>query len=143
FLFFATFPTPDASALEQRRAAPPRQTASSPAPPSALGAATQAASARPNAGSKRITAYTLSPELYQKAKTLGRIRFSFRLFSFFYGLFVLWFILQRRYSAMFRDWAESASRKRYVQVLIYGPVLILSMALFYLPLDLFSESLFK
>jgi len=93
--------------------------------------------------SKRITAYTLPPELYQKAKTLGRIRFSFRLFSFFYGLFVLWFILQRRYSAMFRDWAESASRKRYVQVLIYGPVLILSMALFYLPLDLFSESLFK
>ena len=97
----------------------------------------------PNAVSKRITAYTLSPELYRKAKTLGRIRFSFRLFSFFYGVFVLWFILERRYSARFRDWAESASRKRYLQVLIYVPLLIATMALLQLPLDLFNEILFK
>src|SRR5437762_8764092 len=93
--------------------------------------------------SKRITAYTLPPELYQKAKTLGRIRFSFRLFSFFYGLFVLWFILERRYSAKFRDWAESASRKRYLQVVIYVPLLIVTIALLQLPLDLFNEILFK
>src|SRR5258705_10648876 len=94
FLFFATFVTQDASALEQRSAVPPPQTASSPTPPgSAGGAATQAANAMPKAGPKRITAYTLSPELYRKAKTLGRIRFSFRLFSFFYGGAGLWFVL--------------------------------------------------
>ena len=97
----------------------------------------------PNAGPKRITAYTLSPELYRKAKTLGRIRFSFRLFSFSYGVFVLWFILERRVSAKFRDWAESTSRKRYIQVVIYVPLLIATIALLELPLDLFSEILFK
>src|SRR6266404_1760891 len=144
FLFFATFPTQGASALEQRSAVPPPQTASSPTPPgSAGGAATQAASAMPNRVPTRITAYTLPPELYRKAKTLGRIRFSFRLFSFFYGVFVLWFILARRYSAKFRDWAESASRKRYLQVVIYAPLLIVTIALLQLPLDLFNEILFK
>jgi STE24 endopeptidase len=144
FLFFATFVTQDAPALEQRRALPPPQTASSPTPSgSAGGAASQAANAMPNARPKRITAYTLSPELYRKAKTLGRIRFSFRLFSFSYGVFVLWFILERRVSAKFRDWAESASHKRYVQVVIYVPLLIVSIALLELPLDLFSEILFK
>src|SRR5437660_4437784 len=144
FLFFATFVTQDASALEQRRAVPPPQTASSPTPPgSAGGVATQAASAMPNAGPKKITAYTLSPELYRKAKTLGRIRFSFRLFSFFYGVFVLWFILKRRYSAKFRNCAESASRKRYLQVVIYVPLLMVTIALLQLPLDIFNEILFK
>ena len=144
FLFFATFLTQDASALEQRSEIPPPQTASSPTPPgSAGGAATQATSNMPNRGPKRIAAYTLSPELYRKAKTLGRIRFFFRLFSFFYGLFVLWFILERRYSAKFRDWAESASRKRYLQVVIYVPLLIVTIALLQLPLDLFNEILFK
>jgi len=91
----------------------------------------------------KIMAYTLTPELYKKAKTLGRIRFSFRLFSFFYGLFVLWFILQRRYSAKFRDCAESSSRKRYVQVGVYVPLLIGAISLLQLPLDLFNEMLFK
>ncbi len=94
-------------------------------------------------GSKKITAYTLTPELYQKAKTLGRIRFSFRLFSFFYGLFVLWFILQRHYSTKFRDWAEAASRHRFLQVLIYAPLLIGTLFLFQLPLDLFDQALYK
>jgi len=92
---------------------------------------------------KKITAYTLTPELYKKAKTLGRIRFSFRVFSFFYGLFVLWFILQRNYSATFRDWAESASRKRYLQALVYASLLIAAISLLELPLDLFNEILFK
>src|SRR5882724_4740912 len=94
FLFFATFPTQGASALEQRSAVPPPQTALSATPGgSAGGTATRTAKTLPNRAPTRITAYTLSPELYRKAKTLGRIRFSFRLFSFFYGVFVLWFVL--------------------------------------------------
>jgi len=144
FLFFATSVTQNASALEQRSAVPPPQTALSPTPPGSAGSAgMQSGSAVANAVAKRITSYTLAPELYRKAKTLGRIRFSFRLFSFFYWVFVLWFILERRASAKFRDWAESTSRKRYIQVVIYVPLLIVTIALLELPLDLFSEILFK
>src|SRR6266480_3077471 len=142
FLFVAAM-VPDASARQQRSAASP-QAASSPGPPSSAGrAAIQAPNVTVTVTPKRITAYHLSSELYRKAKTLGRIRFSFRLFSFFYGLVVLWFILQRRYSAKFRNLAESVSRKRYVQALIYVPLLILTIALLQLPLDLFNEILFK
>ena len=104
---------------------------------------TQNTSSALDGTAKKITAYTLTPELYKKAKTLGRIRFSFRLFSFLYGVFVLWFILKRRYSAKFRDWAESASRKRYLQALVYAPLLIAAISLLQLPLDLFNEILFK
>ena len=143
FLFLAAM-VPDASARQQRSAASP-QAASSPTPPGSGGRAAdiQASNVTVTVTPKRITAYHLSPELYRKAKTLGRIRFSFRLFSFFYGLVVLWFILQRRYSAQFRNLAESVSRKRYVQALIYVPLLILTIALLQLPLDLFNEILFK
>src|SRR6516225_3173260 len=59
---------------------------------------------------KHITEYTLSPELLKKAKTLGTIRFVFRLFSFFFSLFALWLILRFKWSAKFRELAERASR---------------------------------
>ena len=92
---------------------------------------------------RKITEYTLSPELARKAKTLGSIRFAFRLFSFFYALFVLWLILRSKLSAKFRDWAEAATRIRFLQALIYTPLFALAFGFLQLPLDLFSESLMK
>jgi len=92
---------------------------------------------------KRITEYRLSPELYRKAKRLGTIRFIFRLFSFFFSLLALWLILQRRWSERFRDWAETSTRFRFLQALIYTPLFALAFSLLQLPLDLFNESLLK
>src|SRR5262249_53886004 len=48
---------------------------------------------------KRITAYTLSPDLYRKAHFLGRLRFATRILGVLYGVFVPWLILQRLWSA--------------------------------------------
>src|SRR5580765_1083174 len=92
---------------------------------------------------KKITAYTLPPEVLAKAKSLARIRFAFRVFSIFYGLWMLWFILRRKYSAKFRDWAEAASRRRFLQAAIYVPLLAIAISLLSLPLDLFNQVLFK
>jgi Zn-dependent protease with chaperone function len=92
---------------------------------------------------KKISAYTLPPDLYRKAKTLARVRFSFRVFSFVYGLFLLWFILQRKYSAKFRDWAEAATSKWYLQVFVYAPLLLATIVLLNLPLELFHEEIFQ
>ena len=92
---------------------------------------------------KKITAYTLPPEVLAKAKSLARIRFAFRVFSIFYGLWMLWFILQRKYSAKFRDWAEAASHRRFLQAAIYVPLLAIAISLLSLPLDLFNQVLFK
>src|SRR5215469_14023371 len=42
---------------------------------------------------RKVTEYTLSPDLYKKAHELGRIYFRLRLIGFVYGLIVLWLIL--------------------------------------------------
>src|SRR4029077_1747915 len=111
-------------------------------PPSANTTPLAAAPAPPEPA-RKITAYTLPPALYAKAKTLGTIRFAFRLFSFFFALFALWLILRTKLSATFRNWAEAATRFRFLQALIYTPLFALAFALLQLPLDLFNESLLK
>jgi Zn-dependent protease with chaperone function len=88
---------------------------------------------------RKITAYTLPPDLYRKAHTRGRIRFSLRLFGVFYGLLILWFILQRRLSAKYRDWAENFSRSRFLQALLFTPLLVLTIGVLQLPLDFLEE----
>jgi STE24 endopeptidase len=88
---------------------------------------------------KKITAYTLPPDLYRKAHIRGRIRFSLNLFDFFYGLLILWFILNRRLSAKYRDWAENFTRKRFLQALIFAPLLALTVGVLQLPLDALQE----
>jgi STE24 endopeptidase len=88
---------------------------------------------------KRITAYTLPPDLYQKARHLNRMRFVYRIFSIFYGLFVLWVVLQTRWSAKFRDWAEASTRRRILQALIYTALFALTVAILQLPLDILEE----
>jgi Zn-dependent protease with chaperone function len=88
---------------------------------------------------KKITAYTLPPDLYRKAHIRGRLRFSLSLFGFFYGLLILWFILNRRLSAKYRDWAENFSRKRFLQALVFAPLLALTVGVLQLPLDVLQE----
>ena len=89
---------------------------------------------------KKVTAYTLPPELYRKARDLGRFRFRFALIDFFYGVFVLWVILYWRFGPKFRDWAESASRNRFIQAAIFAPLLILTMGILGLPSDIYQNS---
>jgi Zn-dependent protease with chaperone function len=87
----------------------------------------------------KITAYTLPPDLYRKARNRGRIGFASRVFGFFYGLWILWFLLRRKASARYRDWAERITGKRFVQAFIFAPLLLLTIALLQLPLDIFRE----
>jgi STE24 endopeptidase len=88
----------------------------------------------------KVTAYTLPPDLYRKARDLGRFRFRFNLIDFFYGVFLLWVILRWRFGPTFRDWAEGASRNRLVQAAIFAPLLILTMNLLTLPSDVYENS---
>ncbi|MGA7921314.1 MAG: M48 family metallopeptidase [Candidatus Acidiferrales bacterium] len=88
----------------------------------------------------KVTAYTLPPDLYRKARDLGRFRFRFALIDFFYAVFVLWFILYWRFAPKFRDWAESVSKNRFVQAAIFSPLLILTMSVMTLPSDIYEQS---
>lgn len=87
----------------------------------------------------KVTAYTLSPELYQKAHNLGRIHFRFQLISFAYGLVVLWLILRWKLAPKYRDWAERFSSRRFLQSVVFSPLLLLTMAVLSLPADLYDQ----
>jgi Zn-dependent protease with chaperone function len=95
------------------------------------------------APAKKITEYSLPPDLYRKARNRSRIGFASRIVGFFYGLFVFWFILRRKFSARFRDWAEKVSRYRFVQALIFTPLLVITIGVLEIPLDLFDEWILK
>jgi Zn-dependent protease with chaperone function len=105
-----------------------------------------ASSAAPVSGSTiqaaaqpKVTAYTLPPALYQKAHNLGRIRFRFQLISFIYGLVILWLILRWKLAPKYRDWAEKVSTKRFLQSVVFSPLLLLTIAVLTLPADVYDE----
>ncbi len=93
--------------------------------------------------SGKITAYTLPSDLYRKARNRGRISFASRVFGLFYGVWILWFLLQRKTATRYRDWAERAPRKRFVQAFIFAPLLLFTIALLQLPLDIFREAVLR
>jgi Zn-dependent protease with chaperone function len=109
-----------------------------------VSSATQSSpSSAPAQVQNKITAYTLPPDLYRKAHNRGRIGFGSRIIGFFYGLFVLWFILRRKLSAKYRDWAETVSHRRIVQAFVFTPLLVLTIGVLQLPIDIFRESVSK
>jgi Zn-dependent protease with chaperone function len=107
------------------------------ATPPKNGDATQSAPA------KRITDYTLPPELYRKAHTRGRISFATRIVGLFWGITALWVVLWTELSAKYRDWAESTSRWRFVQAFMFTAPLVLTIAVLQLPVELFREVMLK
>jgi STE24 endopeptidase len=137
-LFLATLLASALHAAQQSRQASPAAVAQQQAQYNSAPSSPAAASSQAEAP-RKITAYTLPPDLYRKAHIRGRIRFSLSLFSFFYGLLILWFILNRRLSAKYRDWAEKFSRKRFLQALLFAPLLALTVGVLQLPLDVLQE----
>jgi STE24 endopeptidase len=98
------------------------------------------ATAATPAATPKVTAYTLPPDLYKKAHDRSRIHFRLELISFVYGLFVLWGILHWRVGVRYRDRAEKFSANRFLQALVFSPLLLLTIAVATLPLDVYSEA---
>ena len=116
-------------------AAPVKVTAQKPTP-------SQAAPAEqppPAAEKEKVQGYTLPPDQYEKAVAYARARHQLYFIGFAYSLLVLWVVLRLKWSALFRDWAERASRVRFVQALVYVPVLTLATALLVLPFPLYGQ----
>jgi Zn-dependent protease with chaperone function len=107
--------------------------------PAASSAAAAPAATIQAATQPKVTAYTLPPDLYRKAHNLGRIRFRFRLIGFVYGLFVLLLVLRWKLAPKYRDWAEKVSTKRFLQSVVFTPLLFLTMDVLTLPADLYDQ----
>jgi Zn-dependent protease with chaperone function len=110
------------------------------APPAAsTPPATAPSAALQQATPQRITAYTLPPERYKKAHDLGRIYFRFTIVSFFYGLVALWLVLRWKLAPKYRTLAEGISSKRFVQALVFAPLLILTIDILELPTGIYQH----
>jgi Zn-dependent protease with chaperone function len=128
-----------AFAMQAAQTAPSASSATQQQAPSANAPGAPAVSAQ----TARVTEYTLPPDLYKKARDRSRIRFWLGLTGFFYGLVVLWLLLRWKLASRYRDWAEGFSTHRFLQALIFAPLLILTIAVFTLPLDIYGEMVEK
>src|ERR1700691_4546648 len=109
-----------------------------PSPP-ATDQASPPATVQPDAGDRIVTAYTLPPDLYRKARNLSRIRLASELLIPIYGLLVLWLVLGWRLAPLYRNWAEKSSARRFVQVLIFAPLFTLTTDILSLPTGMFTN----
>jgi STE24 endopeptidase len=88
---------------------------------------------------KKITAYTLPPALYKKTEHLDKLRFAFFILAPIYSLIILWLFLRWKLGPKYRNWAEGASSKLLLQVLVFAPLVVLTLDIFEVPLDLFEH----
>jgi STE24 endopeptidase len=113
---------------------------SQPAPPAAEPSSSPSAMAQsPSAPPQRITQYTLPPDRYQKAHNLAKIHFRFALISFVYGLVVLWLVLRWKLSARYRTLAENKFSKRFLQAVLFSPLIILTIDVLELPTGIYEN----
>lgn len=87
----------------------------------------------------QVTDYTLPPEKFAKAEALYRTRTVLYLFGVILGLVVLWAVLRLRVGAALRDFVELITHKRFLQTLIFVPLLMLLIAIVSSPLDIYEH----
>jgi Zn-dependent protease with chaperone function len=88
-----------------------------------------------------ITEYRLPPAKYEEAAALYRTRLILFVTNSVYGIALLVLVLVCRLSARIRDWAERASSRRFVQVIIFAPLLLLVIDVLSLPLAMYGHHL--
>ena len=105
-------------------------------PPEATETATATNVAQPP---DTITEYSLSPDKLAQADALYRTGVVLYVVSTLYGLALLVAVLALRLGPRFRDIAERASRRRFVQVIVFAPLLLLSIDVLSLPLGIYGQ----
>src|SRR5215510_8564782 len=91
---------------------------------------------------KQATEYTLPPDKLKKAEALYRLGLKFQIISPVYSWLVLLAVLAWGIAARYRTWAESVSRWRIVQALIFVPLLMITLRLASLPLSIYAHHIY-
>lgn len=89
--------------------------------------------------SKNVEAYTLPPDLYAKAAKYSRAQYILYFVDFIWGVIVLLLILHWRLAPKYRDWVETATKRRFLQAVIFTPILLLTIAIFELPTGIYGH----
>jgi len=89
----------------------------------------------------RTEQYTLSHERRAKAVAYSRAGYTLYFVSYFLGGLFLFLILRLGWAAKFRDMAENASDKKWIQGLVFVPLLFLTIDVLDLPVRLYWHAL--
>ncbi len=111
----------------------------SPAPQSSV-PQTAPAESKPSEQTK-TEQYTLSHDRYEKAVAYSRAGYTLYFVSYFLGALFLFLILRLGIAANLRDIAENASDKRWIQALVFVPLLFFLIDLLDLPVRMYGHSL--
>ncbi len=90
---------------------------------------------------KETQGYTLSPDKYHKAVAYSRSLYMLYFISFGYGILVLLLVLKLGVATRYRDFAEGVTDRRWLQAVVFVPLLILTIALVRLPTSIYGHSL--
>jgi STE24 endopeptidase len=93
------------------------------------------------AAAPAITEYSPPPAEYARAKAYSNAKYRHTFIGAFYGFLILLVILRWRVAPAFRDLAERASHRRFVQLIIFAPLTLLTIAVLTIPSDIWDESL--
>ena len=85
--------------------------------------------------------YTLSEDRYEKAVAYSRAGYTLYFISYLVSFAVLLLFLRLGVAARFRDFAERATGRRWLQAFVFVPLLILTTDIFDLPVRLYWHSL--
>lgn len=99
------------------------------------------AQSSPSEPKKTTNEYSLPPDKLKQAVDYSHARNWLYFGGTIYGIAALLVVLQWGLAAKFRDWAEAASGHRFVQALVFVPLIALAIDLFSLPLGLYGQHL--
>lgn len=85
--------------------------------------------------------YSLPPDKLQRAIEYAHAGYTLHFASEIYTIVILAAIVSLGLSAKFRDWAEAASQRRFIQALVFIPLLLVTNDLLYLPANIFGQHL--
>src|SRR5215470_7817368 len=85
--------------------------------------------------------YTLSHERYEKAVAYSRASYTLYFIWVFLGMVVVWLFLRFGIAARIRDFAERLTENRFLQGLIFIPILLIAAEILELPVSIYWHSL--
>jgi STE24 endopeptidase len=83
--------------------------------------------------------YSLPPDKLAKAYALYLLDGSLYFITGIWAVVVLWIMLRGRFGARLRDWAERASRRRFLQAVIVMSLFVLALEIAQLPFELYQH----
>jgi STE24 endopeptidase len=95
----------------------------------------------PDSAQAPILEYSPPPAQFARAKAYAQSHYTHFFVNALYGFLVLLFVLRWRIAPKFRDLAERVSKNRFVQLIIFAPLILLTISFLTIPSDVWDEAL--